>query len=68
MKVEIKIDIGTTFYYDLNTNMIICYDFYNDKYWCKYDTKYGFQFHWVSEKKVKDAIRSQNKDYEVIFT
>lgn len=65
MKLEIK--IGTEFYFDLHKNMVICYDFYNNKYWCKYNTKYGFQFHWVTAKQVKEAIQSKNKEHEVVF-
>lgn len=67
MKIEVKIDVGTEFFYELETNMVICYDFYNQKYWCKYDTKYGFQFHWVTERQVKKAIQSKHKNHEVVF-
>jgi hypothetical protein len=47
--------------------MVICYDFYNDKYWCKYESKYGIQFHWLTSGQVKKSIQSENKDHEVLF-
>ena len=67
MREEFSIDVGTEFYYELHKNMVICYDFYNRKYWCKYDTKYGYQFHWVTENIVKKAIQSENKDKVMVF-
>lgn len=67
MKKEVKIEIGTEFYFELSKNMVICYDFYNNKYWCKCDTKFGFQFHWVTAQQVKRSIQAENKDHEVIF-
>ena len=67
MKIEFKIEVGTEFSHEFCRNMVICYDFYNRKYWCKYDTMYGYQFHWVTEGNVKKAIQSQNKDYDVVF-
>lgn len=44
--------------------MIICYDFFNDNYWCKYTSYYGHQYKWVSSKIVNIAIKAMESNNE----
>lgn len=34
---------------------VVCYDFFNDIYWCKYTTQHGDQFKWVSAKEIEKS-------------
>ena len=40
---------------------VSCYDFFNDRYWCQYENKYGKQYKWVASIWVKQCVAMNKK-------